>query len=110
MGTKNLTQADNGKTVPVRSGDELVLRLAENPSTGYRWVLEGDVGAVLEVVEASSVPTAEVGIGGGGQRVWTLKAKNDGSVGLLLTLRRAWEGDRSIIKSFEVRIQVDSQH
>ncbi len=109
MAAKDLTQADNGKTVLARSGDQLVLRLDENPTTGYLWVLEGDVGPVLEVLDAQYVQTAAAGIGGGGQRVWTLKAKNTGSVGLLMKLRRAWEGDKSIVKRFEVTIQVDSQ-
>ena len=32
-----LTSADNGKTIDLRVGAAAALRLAENPSTGYRW-------------------------------------------------------------------------
>jgi inhibitor of cysteine peptidase len=108
MAAKGLTHLDNGKTVLVRTGDELLLRLDENPTTGYRWVLEGDVHPVLEVLDVQYVQPPATGLGRGGQRVWTLRAKSSGSVGLLLELRRAWEGDKSIVKRFEVTVQVAS--
>ena len=40
MGQVEISEAQEGSNVAVRVGDRVVLRLADNPSTGYTWTLE----------------------------------------------------------------------
>ena len=37
MATITLTEANDGKAIRVREGDEIVLELPQNASGGYRW-------------------------------------------------------------------------
>ncbi len=37
MTTILLTEADSGRSIAARVGDEIVVELPENPTTGYRW-------------------------------------------------------------------------
>jgi predicted secreted protein len=41
-----LSKADDGRTVATRTGDEIVVRLAENATTGYRWEVERADGPI----------------------------------------------------------------
>src|SRR5260370_24543853 len=40
MSTITLTQADKGKSITVHTGEEIVIMLPENPTTGYRWAID----------------------------------------------------------------------
>jgi len=70
MDPVTLTQADAGRTVTVTPGQHVVLRLEENPTTGFRWSLPAGV----EVVEDRFEPGAGGMIGAGGTRVLTFAA------------------------------------
>src|SRR5262249_11238451 len=72
-----ISTAQNGGKVAVRAGDSITLRLPENPATGYRWTfsslgVEGDR-------RANRFEGGGAGVGGGGQAVWTLRARAAGS-------------------------------
>ena len=57
MTVVDISTADNGARVEVRPGDAIVLRLPDNPTTGYRWQLipvDGDILALDD--EGSSRP------------------------------------------------------
>jgi len=40
VATITLTRADSGTIIEVRTGDTIIVRLDENPTTGYRWAVE----------------------------------------------------------------------
>jgi predicted secreted protein len=40
MAAVSLTKANNGQSIEVRQGDEIILRLPENPTTRYRWHID----------------------------------------------------------------------
>ena len=105
MAQITLTEADNGKVVDAHSGDEIVIRLPENPTTGYRWGQDsaGDAKASLSGDTNQMSGTAA---GGGGARVLTFQAKGAGDVPLRLKLWRAWEGDASVTKRFAVTVRI----
>lgn len=80
-----------GGTVEVQVGDEVVLRLPENPATGYRWELDAARGA-LELADDSYVrPRGSAGVGAGGERHFRFRATEAGATRVQLRLARGWE-------------------
>lgn len=77
-------------TAEVDPGDEVVVRLPENASTGYLWSVVS-VGAGLELVGDATAPPAGGGPGAAGERVVRLRAAAPGRAVVLLRLARPWE-------------------
>ncbi|QDU32128.1 Chagasin family peptidase inhibitor I42 [Poriferisphaera corsica] len=105
-----ITEKDDGKTVTVWEGDEVVVELESNRTTGYMWMLprgwSGD--GVLEqegLGEYEKDEREEGMVGTGGESVWRFKAKKSGEVRLVIDYRRPWERTR-LGKSFRVDIEV----
>src|SRR5262245_61588012 len=101
-----LTRGDNGKTIEVQAGDSVVVRLDENPTTGFIWAIDQDNDDILPLRHSDYTMAPGAGIGGGGQRTLTFQAQKAGTVSLQLKLWREWEGDQSITERFFVTIQV----
>jgi inhibitor of cysteine peptidase len=101
-----LTREDNDKTIEVHAGDSIVVRLPENPTTGFAWAIDRADDEVLRLQSSEYSPAAGVGVGGGGQRNLTFKAIRPGTVTLRLKLWRDWEGDKSVTDRFTTTIRV----
>jgi len=101
-----LTERDNGQSITVPLGANLVLRLNETPGSGFRWAVDTGDQTILELHRSDYIPANNPAVGGGGQRVLEFEAKGSGSVRLALKLQRAWEGDKTLASRFEVKIQV----
>ncbi len=97
-----LALTDNGKIIDLRRDDPIVLRLPEDPDTGYRWAVVALDDDVL-TVESSAFSQ---GIGGGGMRTLLLSPKRAGTAHLQLKHWREWEGDRSSLDRFEVTLRI----
>ena len=99
-----LTAADDGKAVDLRAGSLLVIRLPENPSTGYQWDIHADRANVAVeqryFVQLSNQP------GGGGESSWSIRAKAPGVTSVRLKLWRPWEDERAAIQRFEVTLRI----
>ncbi|MFT7724793.1 MAG: protease inhibitor I42 family protein [Roseateles sp.] len=98
-----LTQAQHGGALRATVGDDVLLRLPENPTTGYRWELAVPPGLSLladEQVPAGSAP------GGGGERVLRLRAIAPGCHAVNAALRRAWAPDDTPPSSFSATLEV----
>jgi inhibitor of cysteine peptidase len=106
MSVITLTEADQGKTVTVRPGQSVVVQLAENPTTGFRWALAQGNEEIVTLRDSNYVMAPGAGIGGGGQRTFTFEARKPGSVQLQLKLWREWEGEPSVLQRFNVTIEV----
>jgi inhibitor of cysteine peptidase len=106
MASRTLTPAENGTTVTLRPGERVVIRLPEQPTTGFRWAVDHSDEALVALVETTYVRAAGPEAGGGGEHIWTFEAHHPGTVQLWLKLWRAWEGDTSVQERFAVRIQV----
>ncbi len=87
MDAIELTAADNGRTITVSPGCEVVVRLSENPSTGYRW----ETPDGLVIANDDYVRPDEQGVGASGERVFTFTAP-EGPVELTFSLQRPWGG------------------
>jgi inhibitor of cysteine peptidase len=103
--TSVLTSADNGKTVDLRVGDEATLSLPENPSTGYRWAVDATDPNLVDLRQGNYV-SASNAMGGGGEVEWLIKAKAPGSAEVKLKRWRPWEGDRSIVERYAIRLRI----
>jgi inhibitor of cysteine peptidase len=91
MADVELTGADDGRRVPVRVGDRVVVRLPETPSTGYRWELDVPDESPVELVDSSWNAVDDPGVGAGGDRRLVLTIRRAGSAELNFALRRAWQ-------------------
>ena len=109
MAAVSLTKANNGQSVEVRQGDEIILRLPENPTTGYRWHIDRADGLETEMSEhttGSDRPDPNPRLGRGGVREFRFRAKEPGARRLDLKHWREWEGERSVIERFGVAIGI----
>lgn len=97
METVTLTEADAGRAITVTPGQHVVLRLPENPTTGYRW----SIPMALEVAGDSYEPGGAA-TGAAGQRVLTLVAPGQPAQ-VELRLQRPHGGEAA--QTFTVMLQ-----
>jgi len=84
------TEADSGRMVNESLGNELNVRLAENPTTGYSWNISASEG--LDMVREEFIPADTSGkiAGSGGIHSWYYKAIETGEQALHGEYRRPW--------------------
>jgi predicted secreted protein len=63
--------------------------------------------AVLELEDSDFVPASNVGIGGGGERIFRLRAKSTGTSHVELKMKRVWEEDVPPIERYDFTIRVE---
>jgi len=95
----------DGSTVNLLPGRSLIIRLPENPTTGYRWAVESGGGMTL--VSDDFSPTM-AGVGAGGTRTLQWSSSAPGNHRITLALRRPWEAAEAAIQRFAVNINVSS--
>jgi len=105
----NLTEADEGGAFELqRIGDQLVVALEGNPTTGYTWAVEAmDENILQQVEDADFLPDSDA-IGAGGKLVMHFRAMATGQTTLRLVYHRPWEEDVEPLKTFTVNIAVRS--
>ncbi len=106
MSKIEIFQEDQGKTFAAYQGDLIVIRIEENPTTGYRWEICMVEQQIIEILDSDYLIAPEGGIGGGGMRIFRFRAKSSGISPVQLRLRRAWEPEDAVLESFSVNIQV----
>jgi predicted secreted protein len=85
--TVTVTAKSNGKTLSIHTGDKVVVKLAANSSTGYRWSTSRRPDKrVVKLVASNYVPTptSEPIAGSGGTQVIKLTATGAGTTSLKL--------------------------
>lgn len=95
-----LNEQDSGRTIEMKVGNVVTVRLKENPTTGYRWTVETASG--LEQI--SDQFEAGVAIGAAGVRVFQFRSTRVGSYELLMKNWREWEGESSVLDHLVVKI------
>ena len=101
-----IVQADQGKTFEARKGDLIVIRIEENPTTGYRWEISVVDQQIVEILDSDYQIAHGGGIGGGGTRIFRFRAKSPGISQVQLRLRQSWEMPEAVLESFSVSIQI----
>lgn len=96
------TEADNGKTVNVKSGGYIVITLDENPSTGYTWVFKENQ---FPSMDSSFVESGGL-IGSGGKRVIRYIAGGADEITVIGEYKREWES-KEPEKTFTLHVVID---
>jgi inhibitor of cysteine peptidase len=92
--TIDLTAADAGRTLSVHPGDEIVVTLDSNATTGFAWqMLTKPASEILDLVKSEYVaPDTEL-VGAGGEEVWRFVATGQGSTHVAMTYARSFSGE-----------------
>jgi inhibitor of cysteine peptidase len=84
-------RSDSDRAIECGVGDTFGIELAENATTGFRWLLASD-DVVVVLAEQFRAPDPLVP-GAAGARVWTLRAERPGRGALDFVSRQPWEPD-----------------
>lgn len=101
-----IDQSQAGQQVSLQVGQSAEVRLPENPTTGYRWVVAGPLGAACSLIDRS-FQAGSGSVGAGGEHVWQLRAVALGVCDLRLQYVRSFAPDASGAQSFEVHFKVN---
>jgi inhibitor of cysteine peptidase len=96
----------NGSSVTLEKGQQMVLKLASNPTTGFDWEIVGLDSAVLQQVGEVEYKSDSMLIGSGGVDTWTFEAIASGQTHLQLIYHRSWERDIPPIETFDLDVTV----
>ncbi len=99
-------ESANGRTVEVKIGETIEVRLPENPTTGFRWQLTADGGpACAKIDDTFTAPSGPPGQGG--THVWKFKAVAAGEGDIELRHRRHWEAQGEPAKIFKLHVKIE---
>jgi inhibitor of cysteine peptidase len=106
-----VTEDDAGNAVELQQGQELIVRLAGNPSTGYEWQMsQSGLGGLEEATGSpafeSDLPEGENRPGAGGTEVWNFTARATGQLNLSFEYKRSWEQDVPATKTVSYVVEV----
>lgn len=98
-----LSELDNHRLVETAVGDQIVVRLPENPTTGFRWQLEWAEGAVQSEDDSFELgPSPQIGSGGVREFRFRVRGAQPGRIELKQW--QAWEGEASVTQRYAVEI------
>lgn len=103
-----LTEADNGKTLQMKLGEQIKISLSSNPATGYKWKSSMTGNGILVQVDEPvflADPACAKRMGCGGLETFSFKATQSGTAKIKLVYQRPWEEAESI-KTFEIAVIV----
>jgi inhibitor of cysteine peptidase len=102
---KPLTADDAEQTIEVTTGEEIVVTLEENPTTGYQWTVDELVGHLTSVSSEFAAPGTQRP-GAGGHRTIVLRATGSGPAELRVRYARPWGGETSDARRLRFRFVV----
>jgi inhibitor of cysteine peptidase len=108
-GPVRLTEADNGRAVTVKAGEDIQVVLKGNPTTGYSWTSTMSDQAVLQqqgdpvYAQGNTNPSI---VGAGGTFTFTFKAAAAGQVTLKFDYARPFDTGVAPIQTCSLTITV----
>ena len=84
-----ITPESNGRTIELRSDQELLVRLPGNPAMGYRWSLAAAPAAVLKLEGCRR--SSAIQSGGPVVEIWRFTTAHTGRQVLVFDYRLPWE-------------------
>jgi inhibitor of cysteine peptidase len=103
---KTITAADVGRLITLGVGEELVIKLECNPSTGYEWLLTNAKNSVLSSRGKPTYTQRRAMPGAGGIESWNFRAAVAGAETLKLEYQRPWEKNTPPAKTVIFHITV----
>ncbi|MHC8317976.1 protease inhibitor I42 family protein [Pseudomonas sp. LB3P31] len=93
----------------LHSGQNLILTLPSNPTTGYRWAIQDSAGGVLHALgpEVYSNPEDAGIVGSAGISTWRFQAFAPGNGRLRLTSQQPWAPEVNPVDTFDCAISVN---
>jgi len=90
-------------------GQQLILSLPSNPTTGYRWAIQDSAGGVLRSLGPEVYTSSDNGqlLGSAGQSTWRFQVFAPGSGRLRLTSQQPWEPEAEPAQVFDCPITVN---
>ena len=105
--SKALGEDDDGTAISVKAGEQLVVELPSNPTTGFSWTV-ADSGPLKQEGDPAYESDAKPGVvGAGGIETFTFDAEKAGSGTLTLEYRRSWETDVAAEDVWSVTVTVE---
>ena len=97
---------NNNFTITVNRGQQFVLTLESNPTTGYEWLAvfnKNLINSISHKYEPPSLSTTIVGQSG--KEIFTFKALTNGTTALRMLYKREWEREPIQVKEFLINIK-----
>ncbi len=108
MSSITLRAEDDGSEIHAEVGDTIVLRLAENPTTGFLWAYDSVNGPLDIVGDYYAKPDSGeslAGIGASTFRLFKLRVTGPETATVRLKRYRDWEGDASTEATFSITVR-----
>jgi inhibitor of cysteine peptidase len=109
-GEVRLDEKADGTTIVLTHGQPLVITLASNPTTGYRWAIAGVDSGILrrmgEVEFSPSKPQEPQLVGAGGTETFRFTASRPGTTTLKMMYQRSWEKESEPARQFQVVVTI----
>ncbi|MFP3517639.1 protease inhibitor I42 family protein [Pseudomonas sp. SIMBA_077] len=95
--------------IKLHVGQNLMLSLPSNPTTGYRWAIQDSAGGVLRSLGPEVYNSSDDGqlLGSGGHSIWRFEAFAAGTGRLRLTSQQPWEPEADPAETFDCPITVN---
>lgn len=107
-GTKTYTQSDTNITAS--AGDQFVIQLESNPTTGFQWGISGSLNpTVVKKIGSKYVPgkNARTQVGAGGVENWTFHGMAKGTTKIVMTYARPFEKGTAPAQTVTFNVTVD---
>ena len=110
--TKVVTDADKGKTVEIKMGDVLEIRLNANPTTGFMWYLQKQSTPLLKLTSQTQTQAAQPGptqpeAGRPSVQIFEFAPKATGTGVLLLHYVRSWMNPDPNEEQFSLHVTIE---
>ena len=106
MNMMTYTEANDNQSVTLTKGDSVAVQLAENPSTGYRWIVNSTEGLTVKDMGYVQRAAAPGMVGVGGNHTFQITATGDGNQTFSGVYKRAWEPASASDKIYTLNIVI----
>ena len=104
--TRILTDSDKGAKISIVYGDQIELRLASNPSTGYMWYVHPKSTSLVKLISQSETDSKLPGVGRPGVQIFHFVAREKGDGVILLHYVRSWDPPDPNEKQFDLHVSI----
>lgn len=104
--TVMLTDSDNGKSISIKSNENIEVTLKDYGDGGYQFAEPQYDKKILQLQSTKNIPATSGAAGDFGEDQWSFKATNNGETTLKMEIYRPWEADQKTTV-FQIKVAVD---